>query len=193
MAILIDGYNLLHEAGILGRHIGPGTLERARIALFNFLAASLTDAERADTVVVFDAPTGLSGLPREQFHHGLQVRYAVGYADADDLLEELIRADSSPRKLVVVSSDHQIQRAARRRRATAVDSEPWYADLCRRRRARDLAEPAPEEKPVPPDVEAEAEYWLKAFGQIDAEAESTDLFPPGYAEDLLADEEEDGK
>jgi len=32
---------------------------------------------------------------------------------------------------VVVSADHVIQRAARRRRAKAVDSEAWYAALAR--------------------------------------------------------------
>ena len=30
MALVIDGYNLLHASGILGRGIGPGSLERSR-------------------------------------------------------------------------------------------------------------------------------------------------------------------
>jgi len=140
MAILIDGYNLLHATGILGRNVGPGTLERARHALLRFLAASLADSERADTTVVFDASNSPPGLPHEQYHQGIRVLYAKGYSDADGLMEKLIRADSSPRRLVVVSSDHQVQRAARRRRGTAVDSDRWYADVCRQRRGRDAAD-----------------------------------------------------
>ena len=38
MALLIDGYNLLHASGILGRGVGPGGLERSRLALLNFVA-----------------------------------------------------------------------------------------------------------------------------------------------------------
>ena len=69
-------------------------------------------------------------------HRGITVRFAAQYEEADELIEELIRADSAPRRLVVVSSDHRIQRAARRRRAKAVDSDVWYAELVRARRER---------------------------------------------------------
>ncbi len=44
MALLIDGYNLMHVAGIVGRGVGPGGLERSRLALLNFLAESLEPA-----------------------------------------------------------------------------------------------------------------------------------------------------
>ena len=45
MALIIDGYNLLHASGILGRGIGPGGLERSRSALLNFLAESLDERQ----------------------------------------------------------------------------------------------------------------------------------------------------
>ena len=38
-------------------------------------------------------------------------------------IEELIRKESAPRRLTVVSSDHRVQRAARRRKA--MRSTPW--------------------------------------------------------------------
>jgi hypothetical protein len=41
----------------------------------------------------------------------------------------LIRKHSSPRALTVVSSDHRLHRAARRRRATPIDSDRWVADV----------------------------------------------------------------
>ncbi len=213
MATLIDGYNLLHATGILGRNVGPGTLERARNALLGFLVAALPESERAGTTVVFDAQNGPPGLPRELHQQGIRILYAVGYADADGLLKELIRADSSPRRLVVVSSDHQIQRAARRRRATTIDSDRWYADTCRRRQMRESVEPAADDRPTPADTEADSACWVKAFSGLAAsgaaapataiarffpekgdhpvskDLDLTNPFPPGYADDLLANDE----
>ena len=90
MAILIDGYNLLHVTGIVGRGIGPGTLERSRSALLNFIAASVDLDELPQTTVVFDAKQAPPGLPRTIEHGGLTVRYASDYEEADDLIEELI-------------------------------------------------------------------------------------------------------
>ncbi len=55
MSLLIDGYNLMHAAGILGRGSGPGSLQRSRLALLNFLAESLDPREVPRTTVVFDA------------------------------------------------------------------------------------------------------------------------------------------
>jgi uncharacterized protein len=213
MATLIDGYNLLHATGMLGRNVGPGTLERARNALLGFLAGSLPASERADTTVVFDAKNGPPGLPHELHQHGVRVLYAVGYPDADGLMKELIRADSSPRRLVVVSSDHQIQRAAARRRATTIDSDRWYAQVCRRRKTREFAEPVAADRPTPTDTDADSAYWLQAFSEVavadasrsaaenavsnpreigkidDTDADLLNPFPPGYAEDLLEDGE----
>ncbi len=76
---------------------------------------------------MFDAADAPPGLPRTLEHRGLTVRFAAKSGSADELIEELIRADSAPRRLMVVSSDHRLQRAARRRKATAIDSDVWYA------------------------------------------------------------------
>jgi len=212
MTILIDGYNLLHVTGIVGRGIGPGTFARARRGLLGFLAASLDDAERSATTVVFDAADAPPGLPSKLQSQGMTVRYAVGYASADELLEELIQADSAPRSLIVVSSDRQVRRAAKRRRATAVASDQWYAEIWRRRRAAAHESGSAESlKPHTPLSEHEVKLWLREFGKAASSVEGAspsgshsheatpadsttgekdDLplgnpFPPGYAEDLL--------
>jgi predicted RNA-binding protein with PIN domain len=164
MVFLIDGYNLLNAVGIIPRGVGPGTLERARLALLNFLAESLDEAEVAQTTVVFDAADAPRGLPRVVEHRGLTVRYAAGYADADALIEELIRAESAPRRLTVVSSDHRVQRAARRRKAKAVDSQLWYAETIRRRRGRQGSQGTVPAKPGVPLLEEEVARWLRQFG-----------------------------
>ncbi|MEE8451031.1 MAG: NYN domain-containing protein [Thermoguttaceae bacterium] len=167
MTILIDGYNLLNATGIVARGVGPGTLSRARLALLNFLAESLEPKDAGHTTVVFDAHDPPPGLPRTVNHRGITVRFSVGYEDADSQIEELIRKDSSPRRLTVVSSDHRLQRAARRRKAKAIDSDLWYAEVVRARRRRSDTEDTPSEataRPVVPLLEEDVSYWIHQFG-----------------------------
>ncbi|MHB8862594.1 MAG: NYN domain-containing protein [Pirellulaceae bacterium] len=213
MGTLIDGYNLLHATGFLGRNLGRGTLARARLALLKFLAVALSETERPTTTVVFDAHEAPRGVPSTENYRGITVRYAVGYDDADALVEELIRRDSAPRSLVVVSSDRHIQRTAKRRRALAVDSEAWYDQLCERRKRKPRPEASDETKPLVPLTDAELAEWLRDFGEntqdltsappaaappspsdsiptqpIVTDPELLDPFPPGYAEDLFKEE-----
>ena len=165
MPLIIDGYNLLNVVGIIGRGVGPGGLERARLALLNFLAESIDTKEIGKTIVVFDSREAPWGLPRSVLHRGLAVQYASKYPDADCLIEELIQKQSAPRQLTVVSSDHRLHRAARRRRARAVDSDIWYAEILRARRERQ--EPSQEDTPSRPPVPLlpeDVEYWLELFG-----------------------------
>jgi predicted RNA-binding protein with PIN domain len=166
MSLLIDGYNLLNAVGITGRGAAASSLERSRRALLNFLAESLDPRDVSTTIVVFDSHAAPPGLPRIVNHRGLTVHFASQYDDADALLEELIRADSAPRRLTVVSSDHRIQRAARRRRAKAVDSEAWYETILHQRHARTEtpARPPAAVKPGVPLLEEEVERWLRQFG-----------------------------
>ena len=207
MALLIDGYNLIHAANLVGAGLGPGGLERTRQALLDFLVASLPPDVLARTTVVFDATDAPRGLPRQYEYQGLTIRFASAYDDADALIEELIVADWAPRRLTVVSSDHRLHRAARRRRATAIDSDRWYAQVLRERAARRQAPrtPADEEpdKPVGPISPAEVAHWLREMGTEPPQTrdkpkrnpsqrgpikqdddEMFNPFPPGYAEDV---------
>lgn len=189
MALLIDGYNLLHASGILGRGIGPGGLQRSRLALLNFLAESLPPRSLPGTTVVFDAAAAPPGLPDTLHHRGITVRFARHHDSADALIEELVRVDSAPRRLTVVSSDHRLQRAARRRRAKAVDSEQWYAEILRQR-SRAARAPAPEApKPAALQAEDEVEYWLSQFSdqELNQQATNAEIFPPGYGEEIEDD------
>ncbi|HEX4000258.1 MAG TPA: NYN domain-containing protein [Pirellulales bacterium] len=166
MALLIDGYNLLHASAIFGppNRRGPGGLERARSALLNLIAESLPAEELRRTAVVFDASEAPYGLSRMFEHKGLTVYFASRDSDADSLIEELILQDSAPRRLTVVSSDHRLHKAANRRRATAVDSERWLAQLLRDRQSRHEPRPNDSIKPEGPLSPGEVEFWLKQFG-----------------------------
>ncbi len=170
MTLFIDGYNLLHASGIFGSMQGPPTLERSRGALVAFLAASLSDAERKRTTIIFDAADAPPGLPASLTHEGLSLRFAPRKSSADDLLEELISAEPDPRNLLVVSSDHRIQRAARQRGAKYEDSDVWFRILAQQVKLR--GKTATEEKPS---------------------AGGSNPFPPGYADDLAEELKAFGK
>jgi hypothetical protein len=198
MALLIDGYNLLNAigitgadegaAGIAGRASRTSSLHRSRAALLNFLVETLDVEEISHAIVVFDAAGAPPGLPRELTHRGLKVRFAPRTSDADSLLEDLIRQDTSPRRLTVVSSDHRVQRAAKRRRARAVDSDVWYAEILRHRQTS-APRSAPPAGPKFPLDQEEVDLWLSQFGgQSALEGLLDNPFPPGYGEDLLSDQ-----
>jgi predicted RNA-binding protein with PIN domain len=171
MPLLIDGYNLLYSTGIVGRGEGPGGWERSRLALLNFLAASIEPKTLRNTTIVFDAQNAPWGLLRTINHQGMTVRFASQYDAADDLIEELIQESSSPRRLTVVSSDHRIQRAALRRRAKAVDSDVWYAELLRSRERRKKSEATKAARPAVPLLAEDVNYWMRQFGGETALAE----------------------
>lgn len=164
MAILIDGYNLLFAIGLPSGPAEHNLLAKARSGLVAFLASVLTPEERRQTVVVFDAAGSLRPATTPQTIRDIVVRYAAGNSDADAELEDLIRADTSPRKLTVVSSDHRVQRAAIRRRARAVDSETWFEEVRSRRPATEASSPASAETdrraPLSPE---ELASWLREF------------------------------
>jgi predicted RNA-binding protein with PIN domain len=184
MAILIDGYNLLHVTGIYGKP-GPGTeLHRTRYALLDFLAAAMSDRERGETTIVFDAAGAPPGLPRSLVHDGITVHFARGQAGADEMIEDLLEQCVAPRSLTVVSSDHRVQRAARHRGADFVDSDVWYAELLTVQRQQDQA--AADGKPHA-DTREDAQYWISQFGGATQADEPESPFPPGYGEDLIED------
>ncbi len=166
--LLIDGYNLLHAAGLSQARYAPGELRRQRHRLLVRLVNELTTEERVRCTVVFDAIEAPSGLDRSMRHAELLVRFADPGHDADSLIEELIEAHPSPTQLLVVSSDHRIQKAARQRRAETIDSEVLLQRLAARARAAAAAKPAPPSSTKSPAKPSEdLAYWLGEFGEID--------------------------
>jgi len=224
--LLIDGYNLLHATDLFGVGEHAGTLRGSREALLAFLVARLSEKQLRATTVVFDAADAPPGLPASTTHEGVRVLFSRGYADADSMIEDLIEKTRDRRRLMVVSSDHRVQRAARQRGARWLDSEAWYEQT--RRRPLAPREPG---KPIGPVDENDR--WVDAFSsdELSEEIEQSerelrrprrrpatppaakgkakkrprrkpperpaqefgagvfDPFPPGYAEDLLREEE----
>jgi hypothetical protein len=163
MLLLIDGYNLLHASGVASRHHGRTGLERARLGLLDFLASTITPQERARTTVVFDAADAPPGLPAIRDHAGMTIRFVRDHACADELIEHLIEQCRAPRSLTVVSSDHRLHRAARRRKAQPIDSEAWLAQLVAARRKRSPGEADASAKPTGPLSPTEVAHWVEVF------------------------------
>ena len=171
--LIIDGYNLLHAAGLARANYAQGDLQRQRHQLLVRLAGSLATEERQRCTVVFDAIEAPSGLAREFQHEGIAVLFAEPGHEADEVIEQLVALHSAARNLIVVSSDHRLQRAARSRRAASLDSEAFLVRLSRRGETAQKTNRSSESndsatKPSPtsdPDVT----YWLREFGPIDVE------------------------
>jgi predicted RNA-binding protein with PIN domain len=174
---LIDGYNLLYAMGRLHKRMGPDGLEKARQNLLGVLQGSFGD-ESHKVTVVFDAAKPPAGVPAEAEYHGLHVRFAIGLAAADDLIELLIR--QAPRQLTVVSDDHRIRDAARRRRCTVQGCDEFLQALKRRRKP-----PAPEQPAKPAGTSrGETQHWLDEFADVADDPALKELQdPPEFFED----------
>lgn len=155
---LIDGYNLLHAAGLARASYGPGDLGRARTALLLRVAEGLDDPERERTTVVFDAADPPPDAERRFRFREVTVLFAVDGGEADALIEELIRRHPSPRQLRVVSDDIRLQKAAKRRGSQAVKSDAFL------RRLRRQAEPSKPSDQTTENAAAGVGDWLEFFG-----------------------------
>lgn len=158
MPVLIDGNNLLYAA----RAVEDPSRLIGRSMLCDALGS--WGRRRSENVhVVFDGPAPPSPLAAQIGHPDIKVTYSGAGISADAVVADIIEAHSAARRLIVVSSDRAIARAARRRRARPVRSEDFWALV-----KHDLARPAPqrvepEEKEAGLSPEA-TQQWLEEFG-----------------------------
>jgi hypothetical protein len=155
--VVIDGNNLLYAARavetagpLMGRSLLCGTL-------------SQWASRRGERVhVVFDGPSPGRARATQIGDSDIEVSFSGGVS-ADAALIGMIEADSAARRLLVVSSDREIVRAAKRRRAQAIRSDEFWA-LVRQDLARALPAPTePAEKRHGLDPEG-TNQWLREFG-----------------------------
>ncbi|WP_437207012.1 NYN domain-containing protein [Planctomicrobium sp. SH664] len=169
---LIDGYNLLHAAGFARARYGPGDLERARDRLLKLLRRLLTAEELQRTTIVFDARDAQHVSRQECHPWGMTVLFSPSGREADDVIEDLVHGHFSPRQLIVVSSDHRLQRVARVCRAQALDSDQFLDQLEDRLGREQQAQTAPQRSGERPREvsDEELQRWLKEFESIDVDS-----------------------
>lgn len=140
--LVIDAYNVLHTQGILPPHLaGPEVHE-----LIEMIGASRYKRHRA--IVVCDGVPGegvrgaRGGLgmgneevvrtPREERrgHHAVvDVVFAGPGREADEAIEMILSSHSAARRMVVVSTDRRVGRAAARAGAASMTSGEFLRDL----------------------------------------------------------------
>jgi hypothetical protein len=168
--LLIDGYNLLHAAGMAQSIYRRGDLLRCRTRLLKFLLDKLTAAEIQGTTVIFDARDPPPDRPTQVVVSGIRVLFANPGGDADVLIQSWLARHPAPRRVTLVSSDRLLQRAARSGGSKFVGSEDFVRELERRHVAcgprRGATAPDDDAKPATQASADQTAYWLKIFGDL---------------------------
>ena len=169
--LIIDGYNLLHAAGMAQRDYAQGDLQRCRTRLIRFLMSKLSPAELNRATLVFDARVPPPDRPSEFRISGMCVLFANPGGDADEMIENLLASHSSPSRVTLISSDRRLQTAARRRHARPVASETFFDQMSERERPAPRGElsgkdPYDDIKQGPALTTGEVAIWQKVFGDI---------------------------
>jgi predicted RNA-binding protein with PIN domain len=161
MRYLIDGYNLLHALGLARKNGGRAGWDRGRRLLLDWLA-DRAGPDAGSVTVVLDAQNARAGAVAEEAHRGLRVLRKPGRA-ADDLIEDLVRDETAPETLTVVSNDARVRGAAARRGCPVRRCEE-YVDALLEPPPRPAAEPAPRDEKAAEMTPEETARWLEAFG-----------------------------
>jgi predicted RNA-binding protein with PIN domain len=165
MRFLIDGYNLLFALGRLTPRASKDALMSSRRWLLQQLSAHHTS--KSEWTIVFDGRTHVGGKASDKEWGELHVVFSEGES-ADDVIEERIRTEEVPTQLTVVSNDHRMQRAGRKRGCPVMGCLDFFESV---KVPRTEPPPAKSETPGKPTEETveEREEWLKEFGEVSEE------------------------
>lgn len=187
--LLVDTSNVLHATGVLPQHLMgdgagldvPGLARLISTSRYGKRRAVLvcdgvgpSRANEPAVAAAADVPEATNTAPSGREIAGLDVVYAGANQEADDVIELLLARDTAPRRILVVSTDRRLVRAARRRRAQSITSEAFLQHL-----ASDAGKPRA--KPLPgyatqvPLNEYAVGYWMSLFGYGSMAEEA----PPG--------------
>lgn len=175
--VLVDGNNVMYALR------DAGVPAAGRAALCRLLGDFAAQSGLA-VAVVFDGAAPREALAEQLADPRIEVHYS-GRRTADEVLGEMIDAHTAPRRLTLVSSDHEVRAMARRRRCGRVDATTFALRL--------LNPPPPRPAPVePPEKRAgleqgEVEQWLAEFGFQDEPGGAPDEQAPRAGD---ADEQE---
>jgi len=121
MPLLLDTYNILHVVGVL-----PPDLAGVDVrGLAELIETSRYGGE--DRLLVCDGAPA-PGAPRGLVA-GSRVVYTGHGRTADDHIMDFVAGSTAPRRVTVVTSDREIIRAVRKRRARTIDSATFLEHL----------------------------------------------------------------
>lgn len=155
MPFIIDGYNLLWAIP----KIGHSSNSISDVHFCRILGRYFELIDESGEIV-FDGigppdKTGFDNIRKlEVFFTGIRV-------DADTVIEDKIKASTAPKRLTVVSSDRRLRNAAHTRKAKAVKSEAFWADVQKQlNKKTTFKEPQQKQSGL---SEGETKHWLKFF------------------------------
>lgn len=122
MPVIIDGHNLIGKMSSISL-ADPQDEEK----LVGMLARHLRH-KRQKTIVVFDKGSEEDLAPSQKGPR-LRIIFASPQSSADAIIMDMIKRDPNPKGLTIVTSDNEIRRCARRRRARLVSSEDFARQL----------------------------------------------------------------
>lgn len=152
MKLLVDASNVLMG----GSHLLPGASARVGV---RGLCRVLDHFCRGRVVVVADGSPKPDDRPDIDIGR-VELIWSGPHQKADPVILELIDEEPDPRNLRLISTDRQLQVAARHRGASSMDSEQFMRELGAVIRGAHRPTAGRTEKP---DV-ADAAMWMRAFG-----------------------------
>lgn len=157
MPVLVDGNNLLYAA----LEADP---ERPPSRTTMCLRLGQWSRRTGESVaVVFDGRAPAGGLARQISASDVEVQFSGSGTSADDVLRELIEAHSAARLLLVVSSDREVVRAAKRRRAKTIGSKDFWSAL-QRQLARETPRPREPMAKRRGLKKSDTDRWIRKLG-----------------------------
>ena len=153
MPVVVDGHNLLWAVQELSEQV-VSDVQLCRI-VGRYLKLT---GEKGQ--IIFDGigPPDKSGFENIS---NVEVLFAGRSTDTDTVIEKKITASTAPKRLTIVSTDRRLRRAARARKATAIKSEDFWADVQKRVRTRSRnKEPAEKRLGL---TDSETKQWLEFF------------------------------
>jgi predicted RNA-binding protein with PIN domain len=154
--VIVDGYNVIHAEKNLKRTM-KSDIRGARQGLIELITSYLK-RKNVQITLVFDGRGGLTDveipLPGK-----LQVLFSCTGQTADELILEILRRSSNPRRYTVVTSDMaDIGRAARAMGSEIVPSSEFLERLTRQ---PDIKENGEQE----PELADDVDYWMDKFSK----------------------------
>lgn len=151
MPVIIDGHNLIGKMSRISL-ADPDDEEK----LVKILARHLHRSPQK-AIVVFDKGAEVDFAPRLKAPK-VTVMFASPEGSADEIIIDIIKRDPNPKGLTIVSSDNEIRRCARSRRARLVSAEDFAKKI----------ESAPEHRPGRPETgdtvdDIDVDEWLDYF------------------------------
>ncbi len=163
--LIVDGYNLIHALPELARLIDTDLL-RARDRLVAHLS-EFAAVRNIEVTVVFDG-RGPQFVPHDPSRvAGVEVVFSRPPHDADQTIIALLRRNTRPRSVTIVTSDASLARSARDYGAKTTSSRAFVRLLAapgRRNTSRGEREGSSDKPEMTPGDLAEWEEYLKSRG-----------------------------